>query len=146
MMSTLDYCFAIGESIFYWNSKKQSVVAHFTAEAEYIATYMVAKQLIWLMKLVNDMDFDQRSPTELFCDNTSVIAISKDSVFHDRTKYMKIKFYAIKQFQQERELKLIYYTTKEQLANLFIKPLAKDRFEALRERIGMCSFGTKEEC
>jgi len=98
------------------------------------------------MKLVNDMDFDQRSPTELFCDNTSVIAISKDSVFHDRTKYMKIKFYAIKQFQQERGLKLIYYTTKEQLANLFIKPLAKDRFEALRERIGMCSFGTKNEC
>jgi len=98
MMSTLGYCFAIGESIFYWNLKKQSVVAHFTAEAEYIATYMVAKQLIWLMKLVNDMDFDQRSPTELFCDNTSVIAISKDFVFHDRTKYMKIKFYAIKQF------------------------------------------------
>jgi hypothetical protein len=39
-----------------------------------------------------------------------------------------------------------YCTSKEQLADLFTKPLAKDRFEDLREMIGMCSFGTKEEC
>jgi hypothetical protein len=59
---------------------------------------------------------------------------------------MKIKFHAIRQFQQKRELEMIYYTSKEQLADLFTKPLAKDRFEDLNERIGMCSFGTKEEC
>jgi hypothetical protein len=43
MMSTSGYCFAIGESIFYWNSKKQLVVAHFTAKAEYIAAYKATK-------------------------------------------------------------------------------------------------------
>jgi len=46
MMSTSGYCFAIGGSIFCWNSKKQSVVAHSTAEAEYIAAYVATKQLI----------------------------------------------------------------------------------------------------
>jgi hypothetical protein len=107
MMSTSGYCFAIGGSIFCWNSKKQSVVAHSTAEAEYIAAYVAAKQLIWLRKMLNDLDFDQRSPTKLFCDNTSAIAISKNSVFHDRTKHMKIKFHAIRQFQQEGELEMI---------------------------------------
>jgi len=59
---------------------------------------------------------------------------------------MKIKFHAIRQFQQEGELEMICCTSKEQLADLFTKPLSKDRFEDLRERIGMCSFGTKEEC
>jgi len=58
-MSTSSYYFAIGGSIFCWNSKKQLVVAHSTAEAEYIATYMAAKQLIWLRKMLNDLDFDQ---------------------------------------------------------------------------------------
>jgi hypothetical protein len=29
---------------------------------------------------------------------------------------------------------------------LFTKPLAKNRFEALRETIGIWSFGSKEEC
>jgi len=46
MMSTSCYCFAVGKSMFCWNSKKQSVVAHSTAEAEYIAVYVAAKQLI----------------------------------------------------------------------------------------------------
>ena len=81
MMSTSGYCFAMGGSIFYWNSKKQSVVAHSTVEAEYIATYVTAKQLIWLRKMLTDLDFDQRSPTKLFCDNTSAIAISKKICF-----------------------------------------------------------------
>jgi len=53
-MSTSGYCFAMGNSVFCWNSKKQSVVAHFTAEAEYIAAYVAAKQLIWLRKMLSD--------------------------------------------------------------------------------------------
>ena len=81
MMSTSGYCFAMGESIFYWNSKKQSVVAHSTVEAEYIATYVAAKQLIWLRKMLTDLYFDQRSPIKLFCDNTLAIAISKKICF-----------------------------------------------------------------
>ncbi|XP_073268029.1 uncharacterized protein [Populus alba] len=134
------------KNVFCWNSKKQYVVAHSTAEAEYITASVVAKQLIWLRKMLSDLDCNQQNPTTLFCDNTSAIVISKNSVFHDKTKHMKIKFHAIRQFQQEGELELCYCTSEDQLANFFTKPLAKTRFEDLRARIGMTSFGTKEEC
>ena len=77
MMSTSGYCFAIGGSIFCWNSKKQLVVAHSIVEVEYIVAYVATNQLIWLRKMLNDLDFDQRSPTELLYDNTSTIAVSK---------------------------------------------------------------------
>jgi hypothetical protein len=135
MMSTSGYCFAMGNSVFCWNSKKQSVVAHFTAEAENIAAYVAAKQLIWLRKMLSDLDCNHQNSTVLFCDNTSAIAISKNSVFHDMTKHMKIKFHAIRQFQQEGELELRYCTSEEQLADLFTKPLTKNIFEDLRGRI-----------
>jgi hypothetical protein len=137
MMSTSGYCFSMGGSVFCWNSKKQSVVAHSTAEAEYIAAYVAAKQLVWLRKMMEDLNFVQLEPTELFCDNMSAIAISKNSVFHDRTKHMKIKFHAIRQFQLEGELEMKYCCSKEQFADLFTKSLAKERFEELREMIGM---------
>ena len=96
IMSTSGYCFSMGRSIFCWNSKKQSVVAHSTAEAEYIAVYVVANQLVWLRKMLGDLNFNQLEPTELFCDDMSTIALSKNYVFHDITKHMKIKFHAIR--------------------------------------------------
>jgi hypothetical protein len=49
----------MGESIFYWNSKKQSMVAHSIIETRYITAYVVAKQLIWLRKMLTNLDFDQ---------------------------------------------------------------------------------------
>ena len=101
MMSTSDYCFALGKSMFCWNSKKQLVVAHSTVEAEYIVAYVAAKQLIWLRKMLSDLDCNQQNPTELFCDNTSAITISKNYVFHDKTKHIKIKFHVVRRFQQE---------------------------------------------
>jgi hypothetical protein len=59
MMSIPGYCFAMGESIFYWNSKKQLMVAHSIIETRYITAYVVAKQLIWLRKMLTNLDFDQ---------------------------------------------------------------------------------------
>jgi hypothetical protein len=59
MMSISGYSFAMGDRIFCWNSKKQSVVAHSMAEAEYIVIYVAAKQLIWLRNMLNDLDFNQ---------------------------------------------------------------------------------------
>jgi hypothetical protein len=75
------------------------VTIHSTTEIEYIASYMTTKQLILLRKILTDLDFNQRRPIKLFCDKTTVITISKNSVFHDRTKHMKIKFHVVRQFQ-----------------------------------------------
>ena len=59
---------------------------------------------------------------------------------------MKIKFYALRQFQQEGELVMKYCSTNEQLADIFTKSLAKERFEELRTMVGMRSSGIKGEC
>ena len=63
-----------------------------------VSAYVVAKQLMWLRKILCDLGCIQQSPTILLCDNTSAITISKNSVFHDKTKHMKIKYHAIRQY------------------------------------------------
>ena len=70
MINTSGFCFSIGGSIFCWNLKKQSVVARSIIEAEYIKTYVTKKQLVWLRKILRDLDINQQSPTKLFGDNT----------------------------------------------------------------------------
>lgn len=80
------------------------------------------------------------------CDNSSAVSISKNPVFHGRTKHIKIKFHFIREVQQSNEVMLVHCSSEEQLADIFTKPLPKERFETLRQKIGICRQNVKEEC
>ncbi|GAA0146952.1 transmembrane signal receptor [Lithospermum erythrorhizon] len=93
--STSDFVFHIGSSVVYWSSKKQQVVALSTTEAEYMAATSCASQVVWLRRLLNELHQQQYSPTTIYCDNRSAIALTKNPVFHGRSKHIDIKFHYI---------------------------------------------------
>ena len=80
--STYGYAFSFGSGVFSWASVKQSYVALSTAEAEYISASDATAQAIWLRFVLEDFGELQTEATPLHCDNTSTIAITKNSVFH----------------------------------------------------------------
>lgn len=146
MKSTSGYCFSLGSGIFSWSSKKQEIVAQSTAEAEFIAATAAANQVLWLKKIMCDLHMEQKNDTEIFVDNQAAIAISNNPVFHGKTKHFNIKLYFLREVQQNGEVTLVYCKSEEQLADLFTKSLPANMFEYLRQRIGVCSSLTKEEC
>lgn len=77
--------------------------------------------------------FDE--PTTIYYDNSSVINISKNPVLHSKTKHISIKFHFLREEVNEKEVRLEYVSTKEQIADMFMKPLPKDTFEYLREKL-----------
>ena len=70
----------------------------------------------------------------------------KKSVFRGRTKHIKIKFYFIREVQQSNEVLLVHCSSENQLADIFTNSLPKERFEDLKQRIGVCHKNAKEEC
>jgi hypothetical protein len=146
MRSTSGFCFNLGSAIFSWSSKKQDIVAQSTAEAEFIAAIAAVNQALWLQKLLRDLQMEEEEATEISVDNQAAIAISHNPVFHGKTKHFNIKLYFLREVQKNGEVKLIYCKSENQLADLFTKPLPVNRFEFLRQRIGVCSFSSKEEC
>jgi hypothetical protein len=146
MKSTSGYCFSFGSGIFSWCSKKQEVIAQSTAEAEYVAATAAANQVLWLRKILADLDMEQREATKVNVDNQAAIAISNNPIFHGKTKHFKLKYYFLREVQKNEELQLIYCKTEDQLADILTKPLPKARFETLRNKIGVCSKRCKEEC
>ena len=79
-------------------------------------------------------------------DNISAVSILKNPVFHGRTKHIKIKYHFIREVQQSNEVLLVHYLFENQLADILTKPLPMERFEALKEKIGVCHLDAKEEC
>ena len=73
----------------------------------------------------------------IYCDNTSAINISKNLVMHSKTKHIAIKYHLLRELVQEKEVRLEYFNTNEQVANIFTKPLPKDAFLYLRGKLGV---------
>ncbi|KAG8502297.1 hypothetical protein CXB51_002187 [Gossypium anomalum] len=99
MKSTSGYVFTLGSAIFCWSSKKQSVVAQPTAEAEYVAAAGAVNQAIWLRKILDGLNLHQEEATGIMCDNQSTVAIAKNPVFHRRTKHFNIKFHFVREME-----------------------------------------------
>ena len=125
------------------NSKKQACVAPSTTEAEYIAVGHACAQSIWLKNQLMDYGVKlERVP--LYCDNTSAINLTKNQIQHSKTKHIEIRHHFIRDHIQKGDIKIMFVKTENQLADLFTKPLARDRFNELRTELGILD--TKNVC
>eukprot|EP00253_Pinus_taeda_P031402 PITA_31402 len=120
-----------------WASKKQSIVALSTAEAEYVAATAAACQAVWMRRMLSSLGQEQAKATVIFCDNSSAIALSKNSVFHKRTKHIDTRFHYIRELVNNGEIVLEHCRTQEQVADILTKPLDQKSFEFLRKCLGM---------
>jgi hypothetical protein len=152
--STTGYAFHIGTGLISWGSRKQSIISLSSAEAEYVAATSAACHAIWLRRLLADLGHKEEGPTPILCDNTSAIALSKNSVFHRKSKHIDTRYHFIRELVNNGEVVLQFCNSKDQLADIFTKPLAKTNFEFQRHRLGIVSnvnckedeVEIKEEC
>jgi hypothetical protein len=135
--STSGYVFHMGSGAISWASKKQSIVALSTAEAEYVAATAAACQAVWMRRMLRSLGQEQAKATVIFCDNSSAIALSKNSVFHKRTKHIDTRFHYIRELVNNGEIVLEHCRTQEQVADILTKPLDQKSFEFLRKCLGM---------
>ncbi|WJX52062.1 hypothetical protein P8452_38206 [Trifolium repens] len=137
--STSGGYFFLGTNLISWFSKKQNCVALSTAEAEYIAAGSSCSQLVWMKQMLKEYDVEQNALT-LYCDNMSVINISKNPVQHSKTKHIDIRHHYIRDLVENKIVILEHVGTKEQIADIFTKALDAVQFEKLRGKLGICLY------
>lgn len=135
--STTGYTFILAGGPVSWTSRRQKLVTLSTTEAEYVAAAAAAKEAIWLRKLLSDLGCQCQSATTLFVDNQSAIRLTKNPEFHQRTKHIDIRYHYIREKVQDFELCVNYIPTALQRADIFTKPLPKERFKSLTSLLGL---------
>ena len=92
------------------------------------------------MKELNSaLDFgmkDSDLQCNLYEDNTSYITMAEGKKFTPRTKHVSLKYHWFRSFIKEpnKLLNIKYINTKEQIADLFTKPLDEALFNHLRRK------------
>ncbi|KAI5318449.1 hypothetical protein L3X38_038157 [Prunus dulcis] len=137
MRSTSGYAFSFGSGAFSWASVKQHSVALSTAEAEYVNASEATTQAIFLRFVLEDFGELQTEATPLMLDNTSAISMTRNPVFHQKTKHINRKYHFIRDALQDGVVDLRYCKSKEQVADIFTKALPKDRFNYFRGLLGV---------
>ncbi|GJU16592.1 hypothetical protein Tco_1144558, partial [Tanacetum coccineum] len=75
----------------------------------------------------------------LYYDNKSAIALCYNNVQHSRAKHIDVCYHFIKEQLENRIVELYFVWTQYQLADVFTKPLPRERFNFLIEKLGMRS-------
>jgi hypothetical protein len=135
--STSGYVFQLSGSAITWRSKKQTVVALSTAEAEYIALASAAQEAVWLKRLISDLQGSEEKTITIYEDNQSAICMGKNQQYHGRTKHVDIKYHFVREKIATGAITVPYCKTDDMVADIFTKPLFAPRFKRMCELLGM---------
>ena len=70
----------------------------------------------------------QEELIEICTDNRSTIALSNNSVFHDRSKHIDTRYPFIRECITIKEVQVKYVKSQDQAADIFTKPLNQEDF------------------
>lgn len=115
-----------------WASKLQRTVSTSTTEAEYLALLYNAKEAIWIAELLYQIGYTSKAEClNIYCDNKAAIELSKNPVFHAKTKHIDVAAHFVRELVEDNRITIKYVNTKAQLADCLTKCLGKLQYQKL---------------
>ena len=118
-----------------WSSKKQTTVTRSSTEVEYRALATTAAKVSWLRILFKELRIFLSHVPVLWCDNASAIALSANPMFHSRTKHIEVDYHYVHEKGLHRDLCVRFVSGKDNLADIFTKPLPSPSFLLQRRKL-----------
>ena len=122
-----------------WNFRKQKSVTLSTMEAEYAALSEVSREIVHIKRLLMHIGFEKYTelPIDVFGDNQNAIELSKNSVYHKRSKHIDISFHYTRELVERKEIVITYVRTNFMPADILTKPSTKYKHEKYVEKLNL---------
>lgn len=133
------YVFLVDGGAVSWALKKQELVTLSTAESEYVAATHAAKEALWLRRLIGELLAPFEDPTPLNSNSQSAIALTKDGLYHARTKHIDVRYHFIRYCIEASSIRLLYCPTGEMTADILTKALPSTKVKHFASALGLAS-------
>lgn len=104
-----------------------------------MAATFTACQGIWLRSLLAHVTDQKPGPVVIYVDKKSAINLTRNPVFHGRSKHIDIRFHFIRECVERGEVVLKHVCTGDQRADIIKKGMALIKFEKMRKLLGVKS-------
>jgi len=118
--STSGNIILMGKNPICWNSKKQTIVATSTAEAEYVSASLCIKKLLWIKNILFEL-FHFKKPITLYTDNRASKISMENGDLNPKLKHISINYHFNKDNIEKNIIKLSYIETNKMLADILTK-------------------------
>ena len=116
-----------------WKSKRQTIRALSTAEAEFVAASSMMQEIIYDRRILENLGFPPPGPTEIYEDNTTCIKWANGAVGgSDRAKHIDLREHFIHEAMENHIVQLKAIEGQNNVADLLTKPLLKRAFVLLK--------------
>lgn len=116
-------------------SKKQPTIALSSTEAEIVAATGCVQEATWYQGCFQELGIGNENPMIIYEDNSAAIALSETSVIGKRTRHIDIKYKFLNECVELGKIKLVEIEGAKNVADIFTKPLSRDRFRMLSARM-----------
>ena len=115
----------------HWWSGRQQVVALSTTEAETMSLTRLAKEVMWLHKMLTGMKLTVALPMRLGEDNAACILTAKHPNSKAKTRHIRVQFHYVQELVEDKLVEVFYEPGSELPADLMTKALGRIKFEEL---------------
>jgi len=130
----------LGESPISWKTFKEKCICLSTMESEFVAMTETSRELIWFENILQEcfsknLIKSSKLQPILYVDNQAAINFVKSPVENSRSKHIDIKLLFIRDLVFKEAFQVLYIRSKENLADVFTKPMTKIDLNAFKEKL-----------
>jgi hypothetical protein len=137
--STSGFVFFFAGGVISAQSKRQTITALSTTEAEYYGLAKAATEAAWLRETFKQVKY--KSPDvdciRIYGDNQAALQLTENPSYHQRTKHIAVKYHFIRDERSKGRIRLWYCPTKDMKADGLTKSLAPIKHKAFVQQLGL---------
>jgi hypothetical protein len=116
-----------GATILY-KTRYQPAVALSSTEAEFVAASDTGKSILYIRSLLKEMGFLPPTSTPLLVDNRGALFMVESQAPTKRTRHVDIRYFALLQWQQQKQLMVIAVPTADNISDSMTKATGRIKF------------------